>query len=73
MDEKGIDLFISLNPDYFDVYEQAGDYYMFKKQYNRAISFYKKSLAFVIPGEKEINRIKEKYADCEKKTAKSGK
>lgn len=73
MDEKGIDLFISLNPDYFDVYEQAGDYYMFKKQYNWALSFYEKSLTCVIPGEKEIIRIKEKYADCKRKTVKSSK
>lgn len=69
IDEKGIELFIRLNPDYFDVYEQAGDYYRFKEQYNRAIKLYEKSLSCILPGEKEINRIRKKYADCKEKTA----
>lgn len=69
IDEKGIELFIRLNPDYFDVYEQAGDYYRFKEQYNRAIKLYEKSLTCVLPGEKEINRIRKKYTDCKEKTA----
>jgi tetratricopeptide (TPR) repeat protein len=73
IDEKGVELFVSLNPDYFDAYEQAGDYYMFKNQYYRAKSFYEKSLTCVIPGEKEINRIKKKDADCQGKAIKNGK
>lgn len=68
IDEKGINLFISLNPDYFDAYEQAGDYYRFKEQYNRAITLYEKSLTCVIPGEKEMNRIRKKYDECKGKT-----
>jgi predicted choloylglycine hydrolase len=73
IDEKGIELFISLNPDYFDAYEQAGDFYMFKNKYDRAISLYEKSLTCVIPGEKEIDRIKKKYSDCQGKISKNGK
>jgi isopenicillin-N N-acyltransferase-like protein len=73
IDEKGVELFVSLNPDYFDAYEQAGDYYLFKNQFTKAQSFYKKSLTCVIPGEKEINRIKKKYADCQEKTFKNTK
>jgi len=73
IDEKGVELFVSLNPDYFDAYEQAGDYYLFKNQFAKAQSFYKKSLTCVIPGEKEINRIKKKYADCQEKTFKNTK
>ena len=68
IDEKGIKLFVSLNPDYFDAYEQAGDYYMFKNQYNKAGISYQKALTCVMPGEKEIDRIKKKYADCKRKT-----
>jgi len=68
---QGIELFISLNPDYFDAYEQAGDYYMSKKQYDKAITSYEKSLTCVIPGEKEIDRIRKKYSDCQGKTINS--
>ena len=72
IDEKGIETFVSLNPDYFDAYEQAADYYMIRNQFAKAQLFYEKSLACVIPGEKETNRIKKKYADClEKMTSKS--
>lgn len=73
IDEKGVELFIRLNPDYFDAYEQAGDYYMFKNRFDKAVSSYEKSLTCVIPGEKEINRIKKKYADCREKVSKNGK
>ena len=72
IDEKGIELFVSLNPYYFDAYEKAGDYFMLKKQYDKAISYYIKSLSCVIPGEKEINHIKKKYTDCQAITAKNG-
>ena len=68
---QGIELFISLNPDYFDAYEQAGDYYMSKNQYDKAITSYKKSLTCVIPGEKEIDRIRKKYSDCQGKAINS--
>jgi isopenicillin-N N-acyltransferase-like protein len=73
IDEKGVELFVSLNPDYFDAYEQAGDYYMFKNQYGKAGYLYEKSLNCVIPGEKEIDRIKKKYVDCKEKTTKNSK
>ena len=73
IDEKGTELFVSLNPECFDAYEQAGDYYLFDKQYNKAELYYEKSLTCVIPGEKEIKRIKKKYADCQGKTAQNGK
>jgi tetratricopeptide (TPR) repeat protein len=68
IDEKGVELFVSLNPHYFDAYEQAGDYYMFKKQYGKAMSCYEKSLGCVIPGEKEINRIKKKLISAKNGT-----
>lgn len=71
IDEKGINLFISLNPDYFDAYEQAGDYFRYKEQYRKAELFYSKSLTCVLPGEKEMNRIKKKFADCQDKAADS--
>ncbi len=73
IDEKGVELFIRLNPDYFDAYEQAGDYYMFKNQYNKAGISYQKALTCIIPGEKEIDRIKKKYADCREKVSKNRK
>jgi isopenicillin-N N-acyltransferase like protein len=68
IDEKGIHLFISLNPDYFDAYEQAGDHYLYFKKFSKALSCYTKALSCVIPGEKEHERIKEKYIDCKRKT-----
>jgi isopenicillin-N N-acyltransferase-like protein len=73
IDEKEIELFTSLNPDYFDAYEQAGDYYMSKSLYGKAGSSYEKSLTCVMPGEKEINRIKKKYAYCQGKIGKNRK
>ena len=73
IDDKGIELFIRLNPDYFDAYEQAGDYYMLKNQYGKASFAYEKSLTCVLPGEKEIDRIKKKYTDCQGKISKNSK
>ncbi|NOU45990.1 MAG: peptidase C45 [Bacteroidales bacterium] len=71
IDEKEIEMFVSLNSDYFDAYEQAGDYYVFKNQYSNAMLFYEKSLRCEMPGEKEIDRIRKKYADCQGKTNKN--
>jgi predicted choloylglycine hydrolase len=65
IDYKGIKLMISLNPDYYDAYEQAGDYSVYKKQFSAASAYYKKALSCVIPGEKEYNRIKKKCTGCQ--------
>jgi hypothetical protein len=46
---------------------------MFKNQYGKAGYLYEKSLNCVIPGEKEIDRIKKKYVDCKEKTTKNSK
>lgn len=72
IDDKGVELMISLNPDYFDSHEQAGDHYIYSKQFDKALAYYAKALSCVIPGEKEYNRIKEKYASCQKKTFRNG-
>jgi isopenicillin-N N-acyltransferase-like protein len=70
IDDKEIGIFVSLNPDNFDAYEQVGDFFMYKKEHDKAKLFYEKSLTCVIPGEKEINRIKKKYDDCQGKIQK---
>lgn len=67
IDDTGIELLISLNPNYYDAYEQAGDHYVNCNQNTKALAYYTKALDCVIPGEKEYNRIMEKCADCQKK------
>ncbi|MCX6306874.1 MAG: C45 family autoproteolytic acyltransferase/hydrolase [Bacteroidetes bacterium] len=66
IDDKGVALMITLNPAFFEAYEQAGDYYAGKKQPARAAAYYTHALACVIPGEKEVTRIRKKRAECGK-------
>ncbi len=55
---------ISTNPDFFEVYSLAGDYFYSKNQPDSAVGYYHKSLGKVIPRQKEKQKIIEKLADC---------
>jgi len=67
IDAKGIKLLISLNPNYYNAYVQAGDYYVNCNQSALALTFYSKALSCIIPSEKEYDRINEKFTNCRKK------
>jgi hypothetical protein len=60
---------ISLNPDFFDAYEQAGDFYMSGKNFSRALTFYIRALNCVIPGETERSRLAKKIRICQGKNS----
>ncbi len=58
---------ISLNPDFYDAYEQAGDFFMSGSEFSRALTYYTHALTCVIPGEKEESRIWKKVRICKEK------
>ena len=56
--------FIETNPEFFEVYELAGDHYRKEKLPDKSSFFYRKALQQVIPGQKEKDRIIKKLAGC---------
>ena len=70
INNKDLKLMVSLNPHYYDAYEQAGDHYNYDKQYSQALEYYKNALSCVISGEKEYNRIKKKMFKLSNKITK---
>jgi len=55
---------IGTNPDFFEVYSLAGDYFYSKNQPDSATVYYRKALGKVIPRQNEKQKIIEKLADC---------
>jgi hypothetical protein len=55
---------ISANPEYFEVYSLAGDYYYVRKSPDSAALYYRKALGKVIPRWNEKKQIIERLADC---------
>lgn len=55
---------IGTNPDFFEVYSLAGDYFYSKNQPDSAEGYYRKALGKVIPRQNEKQKIIEKLADC---------
>lgn len=61
-----VNQFIPNNPEYYDAYRLAGDYYLQHQNYQEAITVYKKALGKVIATEAERKAIQEKIAQAEK-------
>ncbi|MCX6249002.1 MAG: C45 family autoproteolytic acyltransferase/hydrolase [Bacteroidetes bacterium] len=55
---------IGTNPDFFEVYSLAGDYFYSKNQPDSAAGYYRKALGKVIPRQNEKQKIIERLADC---------
>jgi len=55
---------IGTNPDFFEVYSLAGDYFYLKNQPDSAAGYYRKALGKVIPRQNEKQKIIQKLADC---------
>lgn len=55
---------IDTNPDFFEVYALAGDYFYKMNQLDSAVSYYRKALGKVIPRINEKQKVIEKLADC---------
>jgi isopenicillin-N N-acyltransferase like protein len=55
---------IRTNPDYFEVYSLAGDYFSSKDRADSAVIYYRKALGKIIPREKEKREIIHKLTDC---------
>lgn len=62
--EEEIAKFISLNPEYFYVYELVGDYFFERKQYDNAVKYYEWALTKEITTTNDVNRIKTNLAQC---------
>ena len=56
--------FIATNPDFFEVYELAGDHYRQENLLEKSSSFYRQALRKIIPRQKEKERIIKKLAGC---------
>lgn len=68
MDKLNINVqqFIPNNPQYYDAYRLAGDYYMSRKDYDNAIKIYRTALTKEIATVKERESIEKKILACEK-------
>jgi hypothetical protein len=55
---------IGTNPDFFEVYSLAGDYYYSKNQPDSAAGYYRKALGKLIPRQNEKQKIIERLANC---------
>ncbi len=69
-DEKGIfqrssiHELIESNPEFFEVYSLAGDYFYWKNQPDSAEIYYRMALKKIIPRQNEKQKIIKKLADC---------
>ena len=60
VEEKQINDYIATNPEFYYVYELAGDYYASKKLYTQAVSHWNRALEKEIPKLKDRENIREK-------------
>lgn len=56
--------FIETNPDFFEVFELAGDHYRQENLLEKSSFFYRQALQKIIPRQKEKERIIKKLAGC---------
>ena len=61
------DSIITENPGYYNSYVVAGDYWFRKKEYQKALPYYRQALRFEIATEGERAHILEQIKKCEKK------
>ena len=66
-DESQLTRFIQSNPDYFQVYSLAGNYYFSRRQYQKALSCYQQADNKQIPFCSEKQMILERIKDCQEK------
>ena len=59
--------YINSNPKYFHTYMMLGDYYKSKKFYREAIQNFKTALNLEIPRKNDVDALKQRIEDCEKK------
>jgi len=61
------DSIVAENPGYYNSYIVAGDYWFRKKEYQKALPYYRQALRFEIATEGERTHIQERIKQCEKK------
>ncbi|MGC4232189.1 MAG: C45 family autoproteolytic acyltransferase/hydrolase [Niabella sp.] len=61
------DSIIAQNPGYYNSYVVAGDYWFRKKEYQKALPYYRQALRFEIATQGERAHILEQIKQCEKK------
>jgi isopenicillin-N N-acyltransferase like protein len=66
INESFFDRFIQSNPDYFQVYSLVGEYYFVRKDYTKALPFYKLASGKQIPFYSETQAIRARINDCMK-------
>jgi isopenicillin-N N-acyltransferase like protein len=59
--------FIKSNPEMFTVYSALGDYYFYKKDYSKAINYYKTGLSKHVPNLHEVEHMRKRLVKAEKK------
>lgn len=62
--DKDIANFIKTNPEYFQVYYLAGEYYFNKGNLLKASEFYNQALTKKVPFKSELKNIEERIRDC---------
>jgi len=59
-----IDLFISLNPEYYLTYKIAGDYYLNRNDFKKAMYYFETALEKEVTTDKEVVRINQAILKC---------
>ena len=67
VDEEMIRGFLRINPDYFETYEIAGDYYLSRGEQERAVRYWQTALGKALPRMTYRDRITEKIERYDKK------
>jgi len=65
--EEFIEYYISLNPEYYYLYELTGDYYRSRKQFALAVSYYEFALTKEITTTRDKLNIQTKLEECKRK------
>jgi hypothetical protein len=63
------DSLVVYNPQFYKAYQLAGDYWFGRKNYTKALPYYKKAISKVIATKKEEDNIREKINTCKEKTS----
>lgn len=67
INESSVGKIIQLNPDFYQPYYLAGEYFSKKENYDKALIYYKKAMTLPIPYLSDKKRIGEKIKTCETK------
>ncbi|HNW68853.1 MAG TPA: C45 family autoproteolytic acyltransferase/hydrolase [Bacteroidales bacterium] len=70
INERSVEKIIQLNPDFFQPYYLAGEYYYKNKNYDQALISYQKALSKPIPYQADKNLLMERISACETKMKK---